>query len=602
MDDTTSWTRLSRLLDEVLDVAPEERDVWLNGLELHGEPLVPRLRALLAHEPAVRSAEFLESGPDLEAAFPRGPHSSDSPSMLRSDPSVRPGGLVGPYRLLEPIGEGGMGVVWRAERADGLIQRVVALKLPLGRWPRGDLVERFAREREILAALNHPNIARLYDAGVTADGRPYLALEYVEGRPIDAYCNEADLSVRSRVDVFLQVLHAVAYAHARLVVHRDLKPTNILVTHDGQVRLLDFGVAKLLENGQARRSALTELSGEPRTPEYASPEQIAEEPLGTASDVYSLGVVLYELLTGRRPYRVSRESVRAIETAVLEADADPPSKAAQDDAVGKVLRGDLDTIVLKALRKKSAERYATVDALADDLQNYLAGYPVRARADGAWYRFSRLVARNKLAAAATAVAFVSLAAFGAVSAWQARVLAGERRVAQTERDTAEQVVRVLIDLFETTNPSVRPDGDRLPIGEFLSSAQTRSLELLKSQPAVRARLLQVFGLIHQTRGQYSQARASLDEALAEQRRQRGADDPEALDTLQALGELAFGLNDNVRARRCSRNRWNVIGASSVNRTRAAPACCRRWPRSLPSTIWSEAASCCGERSRSGALR
>ena len=460
----------------------------------------------------------------------------------------QPGAIIGPYRLLRSIGAGGMGAVWLAERADGLFQRQVALKLPRGAWPRADLVERMARERDILAALTHANIARLYEAGITAGGRPYLALEYVEGSTIDAYCAGERLDVYARVRLFLQVVEAVAYAHARLVVHRDLKPSNILVTKEGQVRLLDFGIARLLEEGSVRDTPLTELSGRPHTPEYASPEQIAGGPLGIATDIYSLGVVLYELLCGTRPYKLRRDSVGAIETAVLEQDPDPPSAAASERSLRKVLRGDLDTIVLKALKKKPGDRYATVNALGDDLECYLNGRPVLARPDGSWYRLSKFARRNALAVGAAAIVIVSLAAFGLVSAWQASVLDEQRRVAQTERDTAEQVVRLLIDLFETTNPSVRPDGERMPLGEFLAGAETRSLELLRSTPAVRAKLQQVFGLIHQTRGQYAQARQALDEALAEQRRQRGPDHPEALESLQALGELAGVLDDRDRAR------------------------------------------------------
>jgi tetratricopeptide (TPR) repeat protein len=331
-------------------------------------------------------------------------------------------------------------------------------------------------------------------------------------------------------------------------VHRDLKPSNILVTHDGQVRLLDFGIAKMLEDGRLRDTRLTEVSGRPHTPEYASPEQIGGEPLGIATDVYSLGVVLYELLAGTRPYKLHRDSLGALEDAVLEKQPDPPSAATSDRSLRKVLRGDLDTIVLKALKKKPGERYATVNALGDDLECYLNGRPVLARRDSSWYRLSKFVRRNALAVGATAIVIVGLAAFGLISARQASVLADERRIAQTERDTAEQVVRLLIDLFETTNPSVRPDGERMPLGEFLAGAETRALELLQSTPAVRAKLQQVFGRIHLTRGQYFQARQALDEALAEQRRQHGPDHPESLETLRALGEVAGLLDDNDRAR------------------------------------------------------
>ena len=505
-----------------------------------------RLSALLAHASSVQASSFL-AGPNVGSlAFSE--FANDADQLQFGPDADQPGAIIGPYRLLRSIGAGGMGAVWLAERADGLFQRQVALKLPRSAWPRADLVERMARERDILAALTHANIARLYEAGITAGGRPYLALEYVEGRTIDAYCAGERLDVHARVRLFLQVIEAVAYAHARLVVHRDLKPSNMLVTKEGQVHLLDFGIAKLLEEGSVRDTRLTELSGRPHTPEYASPEQIAGGPLGIASDIYSLGVVLYELLAGTRPYKLQHESIGALEAAVLETDPDPPSAAVREPALRKVLRGDLDTIVLKALKKRPADRYATVNALGDDLERYLSGRPVLARPDSSWYRLSKFVRRNALAVGAASIVIVSLTVFGVVSAWQASVLAEQRRIAQTERDTAEQVVRLLIDLFETTNPSVRPDGERMPVGEFLAGAETRSLELLRSTPAVRAKVQQVFGLIHQTRGQYAQARQAFDEALAEQRRQRGPDHPESLETLQALGELASLLDDRDRAR------------------------------------------------------
>ena len=526
-----SWTQLNRLLDEALDLPSDDLESWLARLGPDDKRLQARARALLDLRPSVQA-----SGPD----------DSDAQLLDAMADGESAGAIVGPYRLLRPIGAGGMGTVWLAERADGLLQREVALKLPNCAW-RPDLVARMARERDILSTLEHPNIARLYDAGVTPEGRPYLALEYVAGRSIGTYCKEERLDVRGRVRLFLQVVQAVAYAHGRLVVHRDLKPSNILVTDDGQVRLLDFGVAKLLDAGNDRQPGLTDLVGRPHTPEYASPEQIAGEPLSTASDIYSLGVVLYELLAGRRPHTIGRDSSRALETAILETDPAPPSTWTTTSQ-RKLLRGDLDTIVLKTLKKRWAERYATVDALGDDLHRWLEGLPVLARPDSARYRLSKFVRRHAIAVAAAIVVVASLAAFGVVSAWQARVLAEQRRVAQIERDTAEQVVRVLIDLFQTINPSVRPDGDRMPVGEFLAGAQGRSLELLRSTPQVRARLQQVFGLIHRSRGQYAEARRTLDAALAAQQRLLGADHPETLESLQALAQLAAALGENARAR------------------------------------------------------
>ena len=275
--DRESWTQLNRLLDEALELPPEDLQAWLARLGAADEPLKARVRALLDHRSSVRASSFLESIPSLSLSSVSSLGSFDARVPHPMPDHDRDGAIVGAYRLLRRIGAGGMGTVWLAERADGLLQREVALKLPSGAWLRADLVARMGRERDILSTLEHPNIARLNDAGVTAGGRPYLALEYVDGRPIDEYCAGGALDVRARVRLFLQVAQAVGYAHGRLVVHRDLEPSNILVTRDGQIRLLDFGIAKLLDDGTDRQAGLTELAGRPHTPEYASPEQITGE-------------------------------------------------------------------------------------------------------------------------------------------------------------------------------------------------------------------------------------------------------------------------------------------------------------------------------------
>jgi eukaryotic-like serine/threonine-protein kinase len=425
--DASAWDRLCRLLDEALDLPPDERAAWVAGLGPEDDALKPRVLELLAHAPAVKAADFLGTLPKVDV----------SPLEIRDEPADAVGAPIGPYRILRELGKGGMGTVWLAERTDGLIRRPVALKLPRGAWPPAALAERMARERDILAALTHPHIARLYDAGVTADDRPYLALEYVEGHPIDEYCTAHGLDVRARLRVFLQVVHAVAYAHAKLVVHRDLKPSNILVTADGQVRLLDFGIAKLLDDGQARQTALTEFAGRPHTPEYASPEQVSGEPLSIASDVYSLGVVLYELLTGSRPYTVRRDSRRALEDAILQSDVSPPSASVADPASRRAVRGDLDTIVLKALKKAPDERYPTVNAFGDDIERCLDGRPVLARPDSRVYRLRKFIARNRLVTAASAATLIVIVAGSVISAWQAYEARVQRNVAVREKVRAD---------------------------------------------------------------------------------------------------------------------------------------------------------------------
>jgi len=303
-----------------------------------------------------------------------------------------------------------MATVWLAERHDGLIHRPVALKLPRRSWRSAALRERLTRERDILAALTHPNIARLYDAGITADGQPYLALKYVEGRRLDEFVRDRSLDPRERVALFLQIADAVAYAHAQLVVHRDLKPSNILVTADGHVRLLDFGIAKLLEQGEARETELTAQSGRALTPDYASPEQIAGMPIGTASDVYSLGVVLYELLTNQRPYRLTRDSRGALEEAILQVDPARPSDAADARATRAALRGDLDWIVLKAMAKERERRYVSAAELAADLRRFLRNEPVEASPPSTTYRIGKFVRRHRLAVGAGGLLILSLLA------------------------------------------------------------------------------------------------------------------------------------------------------------------------------------------------
>ena len=459
------WTTLSELLDEALDLPAEARAAWVEGLAESFANLKPTLRELFAREATAQTDDFL-------AALPRFTSLGED-KFLPSAAQFEEGAVVGPYRLLRELGQGGMGAVWLAERTDGVLKRTVALKLPLLSVHNKALAERFVRERDILAQLVHPNIARLYDAGVTSTGQPFLALEFVEGVLLTEYCDVQRLPVRSRIDLFLQVVAAVQYAHGNLVVHRDLKPSNILVTAQAQVRLLDFGIAKLLLEGEAKETELTQVGGRALTPDYASPEQILGQAVTTASDVYSLGVVLYELLCGHRPYRLKRDSRAALEEAILAADPVMPSHAAFTDAIAQarstttrklpqVLAGDLDTIVLKALKKNAAERYTTADAFAQDIERYLKGEVVLARPDSAWYRTRKFLWRNKVAAIATAAVFVALATGLGVALWQARI-------ARTEARTAEAVQTFMGDIFRTNSANQT---------DPLKAQQTTARELL----------------------------------------------------------------------------------------------------------------------------
>jgi eukaryotic-like serine/threonine-protein kinase len=468
--DADTWARLNRLLDEALDLPETERSRWLDKLPAEDEALKPRLTRLLAH--ATADDGFLDRLPELD------PVEDD-------DSSAGGEGTVGPYRLLRELGEGGMGTVWLAERSDSLIKRAVALKLPRGPWMRGSTSERLARERDILAGLNHPNIARLYDAGQTAAGQPYLALEYVEGRRLDEYAADGALDLRSRLRLFLQVTRAVAHAHANLIIHRDLKPSNILVTAAGEVKLLDFGIAKLLEGDTAHASALTELAGRALTPGYASPEQIRGDPLTVASDVYSLGVVLYELLTGASPYKPVRDSRGGLEDAIVDADPTRPSQAAGSPPLRKALRGDLDVIVLKALRKRPDERYATVNALAEDVERFLAGQPVMAQPDRLQYRVAKFVARHRLTVGAAASVLLAVLAGAGLAVWQARV-------ALAEKERAEEVKEFIASIFQEADP-YRGPARSLSAVDLLMQAQARIDQNLAGRPELRIELLTLVG-------------------------------------------------------------------------------------------------------------
>ncbi|MBS0418132.1 MAG: protein kinase [Proteobacteria bacterium] len=418
-----AYFRISALLDESIDMIPSDRQVWLATLERTDPKSAAILRGMFTAQVAYSADNFLEEMPSVPAD-----------TTLSSDTTLV-GRQFGSYRVLALLGRGGMGSVWLAERTDGLFK--VALKLVHTALVSWVTAERFAREREILASLSHPNIARLLDAGIADDGQPYLALEYIVGTPLSTYCDDHKLSLGERLALFQQVLAAVQYAHGHLVIHRDLKSSNILVSHDGQVHLLDFGVAKLLGDGQSRETELTQLGGRALTPDFAAPEQILGQSVSTAADVYSLGVLLYGLLTGERPYRLKAESRGALEHAILEADAVPPSRAALTEAaaanrgtnvrkLAAALQGDLDTIVLKSLKKVPADRYTTVDAFAEDLARYLAGDPVLARRDTLHYRALKFARRHWVGIGVGSILLLTLLAGLAATTYEARIAARQR--------------------------------------------------------------------------------------------------------------------------------------------------------------------------------
>jgi eukaryotic-like serine/threonine-protein kinase len=422
---------LNRLLEEGLSLDETAVSDWLERIAPEHPELIGVLRDALVRAPLENaSLERLGTLPKLQ--------------MLETSqcPSDHPqtGSRVGPHELVRPLGSGGMAEVWLARRVDGVFKREVALKLPLLVRFRKDLEARFAREREILASLSHPNIARMFDAGFTEDGQPYLALEYISGTSLTSYCDERHLSVRKRLELFQQVLAAVQYAHAHGVIHRDLKQSNILVTKEGQLYLLDFGIAKLLSEGEAKETELTQLNGRALTLDYAAPEQIRGMSITTAADVYALGVMLYELLTGERPYRLKRDSRGALEEAILQIEPRAPSRSPPDagsaQARGttvpklvRALRGDLDTITLKALKKAPGERYATANAFGEDIGRFLSGAVVLARPDTLPYRTLKFARRHWIAISVVSLLLLTLTGGLAATSYEAKLASIERDAA-----------------------------------------------------------------------------------------------------------------------------------------------------------------------------
>lgn len=424
LDDLAAdWPQIAPWLDRALERPQAQRLAWLDSASGLGTEQRKTLRRLLERSATIVTADFLEVLPPLIGWHPA--RAVDTPAMHGEARGPAPGDRVGPWRLLQALGEGGMGSVFLADRADGPLKRPVALKLPRVNWDPG-LAQRLERERDILARLEHPHIARLYEAGVDDHGRPWLALEYVQGAPIDVHATERELPLRERLGLLLQVCQAVAYAHGRLVIHRDLKPNNILVTAEGQVRLLDFGIAKLLHGEGNPDTALTEHLGRALSPGYASPEQVRGETLGTATDVYSLGVVAFQLLCGKLPYAPRRPSMAAMEDAIEHEEAPLASQRTQNRDLARALSGDLDLILQQALRKGVAQRYASVDALAEDIRRHLRSETVLAQPDRMAYRMAKFVQRNRLPVAAAVVTMAALVA-GTTVAWVQAVRANAER-------------------------------------------------------------------------------------------------------------------------------------------------------------------------------
>ena len=525
--------------------------------------LAREVQDLLDH--ASRMGRFLEE-PALGADFGLPSQETLAAQALAAEDLT--GQRVGRYRLERCIGSGGMGTVYLATRADAEFDQRVAVKLVKRGMDSEEILRRFRAERQTLAALHHPNIALLLDGGVTDSGQPYLVMEYVEGEPIDRYCDRHRLPVEARLALFLTICDAVKHAHQNLVIHRDLKPANILVSRDGIPKLVDFGIAKLIAPGE--RPHATVAQERRLTPEYASPEQVTGRPVTTSSDIYSLGVVLYELLCGRQPYRFPTRTPAEIERVVAEGpaplpstavtrvepvesvvpagtDADPrppvtpdgvgAARSARPDALARRLRGDLDTIVLMALRKEPERRYASVDHLASDIRSHLAGLPVSAHRDTFGYRFTKFARRHRVGTALGAVAVLLLGlAVGTVS-WQARVASLQRDAALAAREQSEATVAFLQQMLASVDPGER--GPAVTVREVLDEAAVRVDTELASQPLVQAGLRTTIGRTYLSLGLLDAAETQLQGALELRRARLGPWHRNVADSLCDLSDVLY---------------------------------------------------------------
>ena len=466
-----AWKSLSEQLDHALELSDEERQEWLNKLRDREPVLAAKLAELLQVRAQKGYSEFL-SGPPL---FPEG--TARIATLI--------GRRIGPYVIEAEIGRGGMGSVWRARRDDGRFEGVVAVKFVNTGWIGQAGEERFRTEGKLLAKFDHPNIARLLDAGLLEDAQPYLLLEYVQGDPIDAYCARNALGVEARVRLFLDVLAAVGHAHTHLIVHRDLKPANIFITQDGTVKLLDFGIAKLID-GDNPSAALTQSGLGPLTPQYAAPEQLLGQAVTTATDIYTLGLVLYVCLTGTHPVPShTRSSAELIRTVLTQEPARASSVAAGAGIEPRALRGDLDNILSKALKKSPSERYSSAGAFADDLRHYLNHEPVNAHADTIPYRIGKFVRRHRsgvVAGTLVAAALIGAVAFALFQLFEARA----------QRDLARQEVahaNAQVELTEFLLGDSLSQAPREVLGERLNRARALIQRRFRTEPAIEASLL-----------------------------------------------------------------------------------------------------------------
>jgi eukaryotic-like serine/threonine-protein kinase len=545
------WTRVEELFEALADRPTAEREDLLVELCGSDAGLMEEVRSLLAADR--RGAAMM-------------------PEPAAPAPELPRGRRLGPYRVLRRLGSGGTGTVYLAERDDDAFGRAVAVKVVAEGAAPAPTVARFLAERRILAALDHPNVVRLLDAGGTADGLHYSVMEFVEGEPIDRYCDHRRLAVADRLRLVQAVCSGVHAAHQLLVVHRDIKPANVLVTEGGQPKLLDFGIAKPLPAAWQEADGASAGGPWPMTPEYASPEQVRGWRVGTASDVFALGGLLYHLLTGRSPWRPQRPGVGALAQAICEQAPEPPSAVALEgpDAEARArlrsttparlrrrLAGDLDAIVLKALHKEPRHRYTSVDALAVDLGRHLQRRPVRARPGSVASRAYKLWRRNRVAVTAAFAALALLVTITAALAVQAARLASERDRAAVERDKAQRVAAFLGEIFQLADPETSAS-ETVTARQVLDRAAERIPVEFDDRPEVQAELLNTLGRVYADLGSYQRGRELVRRALEARRSALGPDDPAVAESLDRLGQIRSLEGDYAGSERLHRQALDLL--------------------------------------------
>jgi serine/threonine-protein kinase len=548
------WQQVKAVLNGALELVGAERSAFLAATCLGDDELLQEVDSLLVSEDEID--DFIKT-----PVFRIHPEDAESFTV---------GERLGAYQVVRELGRGGMGSVYLAERADEEFEQRVALKLVRRGMDTDEILRRFRSERQILAHLDHPNIAKLFDGGTTEDGRPYFVMEHVEGRPIDEYCDDRKLTTRERLELFRSVCSAVHFAHQNLIVHRDLKPGNILVTDGGIPKLLDFGIAKLLDSDQ---ETFTRADVRPMTPEYASPEQVRGEAITTASDVYSLGVLLYVLLTGHSPYRPVTQDPQSLAKAICETDPLRPSSVIgktgerkrsdgsvaelTPESVSKVrdgeehtlrrhLTGDLDNIVLMAMQKDPQRRYASVDQLANDIARHLQGLPVIARKDTLRYRAEKFVGRHKVGVSLAAAVLLLIVGFSVTVTlfWQQAVR--ERQKAVREQKKAEEVSKFLENVFVSSNPR-EARGEEITARELLEGGVKKINEDLADQPELRAQLMETLGRVYRSIGLSEEARRLLEESLGIYRKTLEDDDLRIAYNLHNLANVLRDLGEEAAA-------------------------------------------------------